>query len=202
MTEDDSVAWCHATFGEDAVAKLDHFRALLLEENQHQNLISPASTNAIWNRHIADSAQLAQHIPANATTWFDIGSGPGLPGLVIAILCDLAVTLVEPRGRRVEFLAAAANELNLGNVVVHKAKAETVTGDADIISARAVASIPDLIAMTSHLRHSRTRMILPRGQNGGSEVEMLPARWRGMFHVEQSVTDPASVIVIGDGVRT
>lgn len=202
MTEDEALAWCNATFGDAATNKLDHFRTLVLEENERQNLISPASRETIWNRHIVDSAQLVSYLPDRARTWFDIGSGPGFPGMVVAILTDVQVTLVEPRGRRVEFLEYVAQQLELANVTVAKSKAEAVAGRADIISARAVASIPDLVTMTGHLRHNGTRLILPRGKNGDSEVALLPAKWRGMFHVEQSVTDPASVIVIADGVRT
>jgi 16S rRNA (guanine527-N7)-methyltransferase len=202
MTEDDAIAWCTTRFDEQVVAKLHAFQALVLEENDRQNLISPASKEMIWSRHVVDSAQLVEHCPAGARTWFDIGSGPGFPGLVVAIVTDLAVTLVEPRGRRVEFLDAVKRALDLPNVTAVKSKAEAVSGNADVVSARAVASIPNLIAMTSHLRHDRTRMILPRGRNGDSEVATLPAKWRGMFHVEQSITDPDSVIVIADGVRT
>lgn len=203
MTEDDAFAWCERHFGGAATARLDRFRVLLLDENQRQNLISPASTAAIWTRHLVDSAQLVDHCPPDAKTWFDVGSGPGLPGLVVAILLpEVAVSLIEPRGRRVDFLNAVSETMALSNVTVVKAKVETVTGCADVVSARAVASLPDLVAMTSHLRHQRTRMILPRGQKGDSDVAMLPAQLRSMFHVEQSVTDPASVIVIGDGVRS
>lgn len=202
MTEDEALAWCKATFGDAATDKLDRFRAMVLEENERQNLISPASREAIWNRHIVDSAQLITYLPDRARTWFDIGSGPGFPGMVVAMLTDVQVTLVEPRGRRVEFLEYVAHRLQLAHVTVAKRKAEAVTGRADVISARAVASIPDLVTITGHLRHDGTRLILPRGKNGDSEVAMLPTKWRSMFHVEQSVTDPASVIVIADGVRT
>ncbi len=203
MTEDEGFRWCERSFGSDKAAQLDRFKTLLLDENQRQNLISPASAAAVWTRHLVDSAQLVAYRSSSAVTWFDVGSGPGLPGLVVALLLpEVQVTLIEPRARRVGFLTSVVDALSLGNVAIAKAKAEVVNGRADIISARAVASIPDLITMTSHLRHPRTRMILPRGQKGDSEVVMLPARMRGMFHVEQSVTDPASVIVIGDGVRS
>ncbi|WP_341208015.1 16S rRNA (guanine(527)-N(7))-methyltransferase RsmG [uncultured Sphingomonas sp.] len=201
MTEEEARSWCDARFGADATQRLDAFRIMVLEENDRQNLISPASKDAIWSRHIVDSAQLVDHCPDQASTWFDIGSGPGFPGMIVALVTGLEVTLVEPRGRRIEFLHAVANALSVSNVTIEKAKAEAVSGRADIISARAVASIPNLVAMTSHLRHAKTRMILPRGQNGDSEVAALPAKWRAMFHVEQSVTDPASAIVIADGVK-
>lgn len=201
MTEDEAIDWCRERFGQEAIARLDRFRAMVLSENKRQNLISPASCDFIWSRHIVDSAQLVTHMPAATRAWFDIGSGPGFPGLVVAIVTDAHVSLVEPRARRVEFLHTVVADLALSNVTVEKSKAETTSGRADVISARAVASIPDLVAITSHLRHSCTRMILPRGRNGASEVALLPAKWRSMFHVEHSVTDRASMIVIADGVK-
>lgn len=201
MTEEEARAWCDARFGGAAAERLDAFRVMVLEENDRQNLISPASKDAIWSRHIVDSAQLVDYCHEDARTWFDIGSGPGFPGMIVALVTDLAVTLIEPRGRRIEFLHAVTDTLGVANVTIAKAKAEAVTGRADVISARAVSSIPNLVTMTSHLRHAKTRMILPRGQNGGSEVAALPAKWRAMFHVEQSVTDPTSAIVIADGVK-
>jgi 16S rRNA (guanine527-N7)-methyltransferase len=202
MTEDDAIAWCDTHVGAERTTMLDEFRQMVLTENEQQNLISPASCEAIWSRHIVDSAQLVAHAPTSSTTWFDIGSGPGFPGLVVAIVTDLNVTLVEPRARRVAFLHDVIARLGLKNVSVQKAKAEAAIGRADVISARAVASITDVIAMTSHLRHSATRMILPRGRNGASEVATLPAKWQSLFHVEHSVTDASSVIVIADGVRS
>ncbi|MEG8041033.1 16S rRNA (guanine(527)-N(7))-methyltransferase RsmG [Sphingomonas sp. LR60] len=202
MTEDDAIAWCHTHFGIGRTTMLDNFRQMVLTENEQQNLISPSSCEAIWSRHIVDSAQLVAHAPTPSKTWFDIGSGPGLPGLVVAIVTDLHVTLVEPRGRRIDFLHEVVARLGLMNVSIQKTKAEAAIGRADIISARAVASIPDIVAMTSHLRHTATRMILPRGRNGASEVATLPAKWQSLFHVEHSVTDPNSVIVIADGVRS
>lgn len=201
MTEEEARSWCEARFGAQTTKRLDAFRIMVLEENDRQNLISPASKEAIWSRHIVDSAQLIDHCPHGARTWFDIGSGAGFPGMIIAVTTPLVVTLVEPRGRRIDFLHAVAETLAVSNVTITKAKAEAVSGSADVISARAVASITNLVAMTSHLRHGRTRMILPRGQNGGREVAALPATWRAMFHVEQSVTDPSSAIVIADGVK-
>lgn len=201
MTEDDARGWCAAHASTTGMQLLDRFAALVVDENQRQNLISPATCDLIWSRHIADSAQLLNHMPAAARSWLDIGSGPGFPGIVIAILRDLPVTLVEPRTRRVQFMVDAAERLGLRNVAVQRAKAEGITGTFDVISARAVASIPSLLAMTGHLRDAKTRLILPRGRNGAREVAELPATQRRMFHVEQSVTDPDSVIVIADGVR-
>lgn len=199
MTEDDARDWCRHHFP-TMVERLERFGAMVVAENAHQNLISPSTCASIWSRHITDSAQLALFTPPGAASWIDVGAGAGFPGVVIAIIADISVTLVEPRARRAEFLTATVHALGLTNVVVRHARAETVVGQADVISARAVASIPELLAMTGHMRHPRTRLILPRGRNGASEVAQLPLSIRPMFHVEQSVTSSESMIVVAQGV--
>ncbi len=201
MNEDDARTWCEERFSTRAFDRLVRFAEMVIDENERQNLISPTTCSSIWSRHITDSAQLILLAGSKACTWIDIGSGAGFPGVVVGAATDLHVALVEPRARRAEFLRGISEALGLTNITVHQARAEAVTMQADVISARAVAGISDLLAMSGHMRHSRTRLILPRGRNGASEVAELPANVRTMFHVEQSVTSSESVIVVGQGVN-
>lgn len=203
MTEDDALGCLRASYGDSAADRLKLYVQLLIEENERQNLIAPATVPAIWARHILDSAQLLPLAPPSWETWLDVGTGAGLPGLVVATLTNKKVWLVEPRSRRVEFLNAAASALDLTETIVLKARVESVeTGTVDVISARAVAPLDTLLESTSHLRHSGTRYVLPRGRNAATEIDAAATRWRGVFHVEHSLTDPESLIVVADGVRT
>lgn len=202
MTEVDAQELVRQHVGEDRFAVIARFAELVVAENGRQNLISPASVDHIWVRHILDSVQLLKLAPDGFRSWCDIGTGAGFPGLVIAALTDAAVTLVEPRHRRADFLRQAADVLSLTNVSVEAIKVERLQdGPFDVLSARAVAPLPALFAMTGHLRHPTSRMILPRGRNGATELRELPRSWRGMFHVEHSVTDHDSIIIVADGVR-
>ena len=118
-----------ADVSRETLALLEQYVALLLKENARQNLIARSTTHEIWQRHIADSAQLVRFAPRPDSSWLDIGSGAGLPGMVIAILAQGPVTLVEPRKLRADFLTCAAKTLGLdGRVKVHAAKAERITG--------------------------------------------------------------------------
>ncbi|WP_277979587.1 16S rRNA (guanine(527)-N(7))-methyltransferase RsmG [Sphingomonas phyllosphaerae] len=200
MTEEDARDWVVTHFGEPAARRLEQFGALVVSENSRQNLIAPASVAQIWSRHLLDSAQLLA-LSEGPGDWLDIGSGAGFPGMVIALLSDHSVTLVEPRARRANFLSAAADELGLAHVRVVKSRAESLPAHTfAVISARAVAALEDLLAMTRHLRDVRTRLVLPRGRGAGAEIDLARSRWQGMFHVEHSLTDPESLIVIADGV--
>ncbi|MBW0008424.1 MAG: 16S rRNA (guanine(527)-N(7))-methyltransferase RsmG [Sphingomonas sp.] len=180
--------------------KLEAYAALLREESAHQNLISASTLDSLWDRHILDSAQLLRFEPRPGASWLDIGAGAGLPGIVVACLADGPVTLVEPRRLRVEFLHKVAESLHL-NVSVLAAKAERAGGKYDVITARAVAKLSELLKISAHLSTRNTVWALPKGRSGIRELAEARKAWQGTFHVEQSVTDGDSSIVVATGVR-
>ena len=145
--------------------RIEQFAALLIAENERHNLVARSTIPDLWQRHIADAAQLPAFAPARGS-WLDIGSGAGLPGVVIAILTGAPMLLVEPRRLRADFLRRTADTLDLGpNVAVIQSKIETVRHlPVDIITARAVASIDRLFAIAGHLSHKGTIWILPKGE--------------------------------------
>ena len=178
------------------------YQAFLEEENARQNLVSASTIKALWTRHVVDSAQLVRFAPRADSSWVDIGSGAGLPGLVIAALTTGKIKLVEPRRLRAEFLERAAGELGLGDrVVVVQSKADRVVGSFDVITARAVASLDKLLGLSLHLSTRKSVWILPKGRNAENELAEAQKRWHGVFHVERSVTDAESAIIVGTGVR-
>ena len=184
----------------ETVEKLDCYLSLLTAENRRQNLVSAASLDQAWTRHILDAAQLVRYEPHAGASWIDIGSGAGLPGIVVACLVEGPVTLVEPRRLRADFLHSAVNRLQL-NATVACAKAERVGGMFEVITARAVASLARLLEISAHLSTGNTVWALPKGR--GALVELVEARraWQGVFRVEPSVTDVDSFIVVGAEVR-
>ena len=180
--------------------KLAAYERMLRDESRRQNLISASTLDQLWERHILDSAQLVQFEPRLAASWLDIGSGAGLPGIVIACLVDGPVILAEPRRLRAEFLVKVVGELAL-NASVITAKAERISGQFEVITARAVASLTRLLELSHHLSTRNTVWALPKGRSAQSELAEAQRAWQGAFHVEQSVTDDESYIVIGTGVR-
>ncbi|MFN5822167.1 MAG: 16S rRNA (guanine(527)-N(7))-methyltransferase RsmG, partial [Novosphingobium sp.] len=116
-TEQQARAWLAALPEWDAVAaeRIERLIALLVEENARQNLVAAASLPLVWQRHIADSAQLLPHVPREtSSSWLDLGTGAGFPGLVIAALRpDCEVVMVESRARRIEWLERARIALGL-----------------------------------------------------------------------------------------
>jgi 16S rRNA (guanine527-N7)-methyltransferase len=181
--------------------RIEAFVDLLTAAAAEQNLIARSTLDGIWERHILDSAQLVRFEPHAGASWLDIGSGAGLPGLVIALLVEGPVALVEPRRLRADFLGHATEKLGLSDrVTIHHAKVERLAGRFDVITARAVASLPRLLEISSHLSTKNTVWALPRGRNARTELAETQRAWQGVFHVEQSVTDPDSHIVVASGV--
>jgi 16S rRNA (guanine527-N7)-methyltransferase len=179
--------------------KLERYVALLDEENKRQNLVSASSMENIWTRHILDSAQLVRFEPYPGASWVDLGSGAGLPGIVIACLVAGPVDLVEPRRLRADFLHKLAESLDL-RVSVHSVKAERVSGKFDVITARAMAPLPKLLDISQHLSTGKTVWALPKGRTGRDELADAQRAWQGVFHVERSVTDDDAFIVVATGV--
>jgi 16S rRNA (guanine527-N7)-methyltransferase len=202
--EDEARAYVAGLTDAEGMARIEAFAALVLEENQQQNLIAKATEAHIWQRHIADSAQLTQNVSretlgANAGgPWLDLGSGPGFPGLVIAALCpNMPVVLVESRARRAEFLTRCIAALGLGKCRVEGQRLERVTPfAARAISARAFAPLPKLLALSAPFSTSATRYVLPKGRSAAQELETLKPSIRAMFHVKHSLTDPEAGIIV------
>ena len=184
----------------ETIEKLDAYAALVAEESARQNLVSASTLEQFWERHILDSAQLVRFEPRPRSSWADVGSGAGLPGIVIACLVDGPVTLIEPRRLRAEFLHKTCESLRL-NATVYTGKVERLEAKYDVITARAVASLPRLLEISAHLSTRNTVWALPKGASAERELAEARRTWQGAFHVEQSVTDADSKIVVATEVR-
>lgn len=181
----------------ETLQKLERYASLLRGENARQNLVSAATLDGLWERHILDSAQLVRFETRPGASWVDIGSGAGLPGVVIALLVTGPVLLVEPRRLRADFLRRVVAELGLeSRVSVAAAKAERVEGRFDMITARAVASLEKLLEISTHLSTKNTRWALPRGRNAQSELAEARRSWHCEAEIEPSCTDPESQILV------
>lgn len=184
----------------ETLERLEAYAALLKEEAKRQNLVSAATLDHLWERHILDSAQLVCFEPYGGARWVDIGSGAGLPGIVIACLVSGPVTLIEPRRLRAQFLHKVGESLSL-DVDVIATRVERTQGEYDVITARAVTNLAQLLEISAHLSTRKTVWALPKGRSAERELVEAQRTWQGVFHVEQSVTDAESFIVVATGVR-
>jgi 16S rRNA (guanine527-N7)-methyltransferase len=212
VDEEASRAWLGALPGvsRETIEQLERFAALTHAASAEQNLVAASTLGpAFWARHIVDSAQLLPLVPDSLARsggkWVDLGSGAGMPGLVIAILSpQWHVTLVESRRLRCAHLAHMVDALALSSrVTVCHARVETLKPRRfDVISARAFAPLDRLLATARHLAGPNTRWLLPKGRNAALELSTLPPAWQRCFELAPSLTDPASAILVGTGAMT
>ncbi len=198
--EASSRAWLEELHGA-AMARLEVLVAALTKENARQNLVSRPSLEAVWQRHIADSAQLL-HVSRGTLpegTWLDLGSGAGFPGLVIAALePHRPVTLVDSRRLRTEWLTRAIAEMELPHVEVVLTRVEDLPArQCQVISARAFAPLDRLLESAARLSTPETLWLLPKGAKAQHELDTVTSGWNHVFHVEQSLTDPMAGIIVG-----
>lgn len=181
---------------------LQTYEALVLRWTPAINLVSKNTVAELWNRHIADSAQVFAAVPTGSVrSWVDLGSGGGFPGLVVAILAQelqpgLQVTLVESDLRKATFLRQAAQTLKL-SVVVHSARIETLAPqEADVLSARALAPLSDLLSYAE--RHLRTggAAVFPKGARFASELEDARKLWTFDVDTQPSLSDSEAALLV------
>lgn len=185
----------------ESLKRLDQLVSELIDENSRQNLVANSSLEQVWLRHIADSAQLLRWVCEPRGVWMDLGAGAGFPGLVIAAMRpQQPVMLVESRKRRIDWLERVALELGLDNCRVEGRRLEQVEPlEAGVISARAFAPLDRLLRLSARFSTTATQWVLPKGRSAEQEVQELPGRYRGMFHVEQSLTEAEAGIIVGKG---
>ncbi|WP_340588209.1 16S rRNA (guanine(527)-N(7))-methyltransferase RsmG [Erythrobacter alti] len=199
--EEQAKAYCAERCDADAMERLTAFIKLLAEENERQNLVSKASLSCVWQRHIADAVQLLDHVPRETSPWLDLGSGAGLPGLILSLVRpDLDIGLVESRRKRFEWLERVKGEFGLSRCTIHGSRLENVESHENaVITARAFAPLGKLLDLSSRFSTRSTIWLLPKGRSGAQELSQQPAKIRAMFHVEQSLTDPEAGILVGTG---
>ncbi len=183
--------------------QLEVYVDMLLVAAQSQNLIAASTMATIWSRHIIDSLQLLLHVPGDSgdQVWLDLGTGAGLPAIPIALCRPGPMHMVESRALRCGFLRDVVAELGLGHrAFVHEMPLARCNLDpVGIISARAFAPLPKLLAMTHRFSHAGTFWVLPKGKNAATEVSMMPNDQQSMFHVKPSMTDAAAHIIVAKG---
>jgi 16S rRNA (guanine527-N7)-methyltransferase len=182
----------------------DRFSLLVSELRRWQavkNLVGPGTLDAVWNRHIVDSLQLLALEPERKA-WLDLGSGAGFPGLVLGIAGQsrpgLHVDLVESNGRKCSFLRQAAR-LTGASTTIHEARLESVipafVGKTEVVTARALASLRQLVAWTSPLLETGTVGLFPKGRDAEAELTEARESWRFDADVIPSRTDPDARII-------
>lgn len=185
----------------ETLDRLSHYVGLIQKWNQAINLVSKSTIPQIWNRHIADSLQLASYLDETQSKWADLGSGGGLPGLVVAIVAkerypNLHFDLVEIDQRKSVFLRQVAQDLDL-RVKVHTTKIEDTSPlNASVISARALAPLSVLCDYARRHLDPEGFCLFPKGAQSDAEVAEARKLWSFSLEQAKSKTEPQAKLLI------
>lgn len=187
----------------ETVERLHIYVDLVLKWQPAQNLIAPSTIPDIWVRHVVDSLQTHWSLP-DATTWVDIGSGAGFPGIVTAILLadvpDAHVHLIESNQRKAAFLRTALRETG-SKGTVHPGRIESVAkewqhGPVDAVSARALASLDLLLSLSEPFTAQGATAVFHKGQDFQREINEASHTWTFDLVEKKSLIDPTSRMLL------
>jgi 16S rRNA (guanine527-N7)-methyltransferase len=197
-------------FGLTPAIKQDfqRFVDLLSEWHRTHNLVAPSTLGEVWTRHIADSFQLIKHAPADWREWVDLGSGAGFPGLVVAIASkeqpECRVTLVESNAKKAAFLRTAIREIGLSATVANErieAHAKAFGRKTDVVSARALASLSELLALAEPYARPDTLMLFLKGREYVHELKAASQSFDFDVIDSKSATDSEGRVLAIRSVR-
>lgn len=184
-------------FPADRLRLVQEYADLLAADGVVRGLIGPREVPRLWSRHLFNCALLAEALPQNARV-ADVGSGAGLPGIVIALARpDLSITLIEPLLRRTTFLEEVVDQLSLTHVTVRRDRADAVHGQErfDVVTARAVAPLERLLGWCMPLVEPHGALLAMKGSSAPEEVEAAAA----VLH--ELDCSPPSITTLGESVE-
>lgn len=203
MSEERAGFLAQVDVSRETLARLDAYAALLAKWNPAINLVAPSTLGQLWTRHFLDSAQVLEIAP-DGQSWVDIGTGGGFPGLIVAILAaekrpDLRVTCIESDLRKATFLRTVARETGVEVEVISKRIEQVEPLGADILSARALASLTQLLAFAERHLSPDGRALFLKGANHATEVKEALEMWSFRADTYPSKTSSEAVILsLGD----
>lgn len=190
----------------ETTEKLETYAGLLAQWQKAVQLVAPSTLSQVWSRHFADSAQVLRLAPVEASTWLDLGSGGGFPGLVVAILAGdpvlrpkpLKMTLIESDTRKAAFLREVARRTGVAVDIlgarIESPSTQAKVGPVDVISARALAPLDVLFGLAFPFWQPDTTGLFLKGREADTEVEAARLAWQFKLDLESSLTDPAARI--------
>ena len=187
--------------------RLKEYEKLLFKWNAKINLVSRSTLDNFWNRHVLDSAQFLSSVSEKAGKWVDLGSGGGLPGLVVAILSDEIepvnkLFLVEADVRKAVFLKTVCRELGLKVEVYNNRIEELPPISANIVSARALAPLKTLCLYAKNHLEKDGVAVFAKGENWKAELVEAQKKWIFNYEAVKSTLHEGSVVLVLRGIKS
>jgi 16S rRNA (guanine527-N7)-methyltransferase len=183
----------------ETLRRLEGYLGLLRRWQRAVNLVGASTLSDPWRRHILDSAQIAPHVPRAAETVLDLGSGAGLPGLVLALLGVPGMHLVESDGRKAQFLREAAR-VTQAPVAIHAIRIEQLELRADVVTARALAPLPRLLDLAARFLKADSVCLFLKGDTALDELTRARQSWHMHSEIVPSRSGAGGVLLKLEGV--
>lgn len=185
----------------ETLERLDQFAENLGRWTGAINLVASGDRGSLWDRHVVDSAQLAAWLSQKGLcSWCDLGSGGGLPAIVLAIIAqevrpELVMTMIESDARKAAFLRMQVNELGLAGRVISRRIEVAQPQEADVVSARALAPLPALLRLAHRHARSGATLLFPKGRKFQEEVVASRKEFDFSLTTHPSRSDPDGAIL-------
>ena len=191
---------CICDGSRETIQSLRVYANLLEKWNKTINLVSKSTINHMWDIHFLDSAQLWPHIPENAKTLVDIGSGAGFAGLVLAIIGkeknpNLRVVLIESDTRKCAFMRNVSRETNINVEIITKRIEEVDDLKADVVTARALATVSQLLDYSKNILKKKGICLFLKGDACASELIEAKKSWIFLSKESQSITHTSGCVL-------
>jgi 16S rRNA (guanine527-N7)-methyltransferase len=183
----------------ETLQRLSRYLELLQRWQRAVNLVGGSTLADPWRRHILDCAQIVPHVPRTAGIVVDLGSGAGLPGLVLALLGIPGVHLVESDRRKAQFLREAARATGTP-VVVHASRAEQLELRADVVTARALAPLPQLLELAARFLTAQSLCLFLKGETALDELTQARQSWHMHCEIVPSRSGAGGILLKLEGV--
>lgn len=180
---------------------LEGYVSLLTFWQRKINLVSRETLEHVWERHIWDSAQLSRHIKDKEASVLDLGTGAGLPGVVLSIMGYKKVTLVDSNSKKTTFLKEVKRKLSLNFEVLEGRIENQTLSPVDVIVSRALASLDDLLLYSERFLKPDSQLVFLKGKVADSEIEKAKKSWVFQFEKKQSITSTEGCVLILSGVQ-
>jgi len=186
--------------------RLEIYAQLVRKWTKAINLVAPGTVGDLWSRHFVDSAQIADCAPTTVGRWADLGSGGGFPGMVLAILAaetdpERETVLIESDQRKSAFLRTVSRETSVPVVILDQRIELAPEQQADVVSARALASLSELLPLAQRHLASDGIALFPKGRRYQQEVEEARDKFDFELEIHPSRTDPEAVILAVGKIR-
>ncbi len=197
MLNEKLVKFCDENFDNSKLIlnKLFDYKKILIKENESMNLIGKSTIEDLDERHFLDCIQIFKYLPHHEKSLMDIGTGAGLPGVILSIIGFRNLHLVEKSPKKSLFLENCKLRLGLNYKVHNKSISEISSLNIDCITARAFASIEKIISMTKKIINRKTKFILLKGRSYLNELEVINSK-KYFWETHPSITSNESKIIV------